>query len=110
MAEDRGAQVVHHALADLVREERLQHAEHAGEDRDADDPARIQRQGAVVAGEDRLENVLEQERRDDSEGRGEDDQSEQSAQPALVGRKERPDAPHVRAPHGRVGGTFGRRV
>ena len=28
--EDRGAQVVHHALADLVREQRLDHAEHAG--------------------------------------------------------------------------------
>ena len=46
VAEDGRAQVVHHALADLVREQRLADAEHAGDDRDRDHPGRRGARGA----------------------------------------------------------------
>ena len=42
--EHGGAQVVHHALADLVREQRLPDAEHAGDDRDRDHAAGVHRE------------------------------------------------------------------
>ena len=38
MLVDRRSEVVHHLLADLVREQRLDDAERAGEDRDPDHP------------------------------------------------------------------------
>ena len=59
VAEDRRAQVVHHALADLVREQRLDDAEHAGDDRDHDHPAGVDRERAVVVRCcDRLQDAL----------------------------------------------------
>ena len=77
VAVDGGAQVVHHALADLVREERLDDAEHAGGDGDRDHPGdeHVQ-QLLVVARAARVEDVAEQERRDRRRGRGEDDEAE----------------------------------
>ena len=49
---DGRAQVVHHALADGVREQRLRDAERAGGDRDRDHPAGDQREllGVVAGG------------------------------------------------------------
>ena len=44
VAEDRRAQVVHDALADLVREQRLPDAEDAGDDRDHDHPGGVERE------------------------------------------------------------------
>ena len=44
VAEDGRAQVVHDALADLVREQRLPDAEHAGDDRDHDHRGRVDRE------------------------------------------------------------------
>ena len=46
---DGRAQVVHHALADLVREQRLDDAERAGDDRDRDHPGDEQVQQREVA-------------------------------------------------------------
>jgi hypothetical protein len=45
---DRGAEVVHHALPDLVRVEGLDDAERAGRDRDPDHPEHEQRQQRLV--------------------------------------------------------------
>ena len=69
VAEDRRAQVVHHALADLVREERLPDAEHAGDDGDRDHPAGGERELRRVVSLDRLQHAAQEERRDDAERR-----------------------------------------
>ena len=74
MTEDRGAQVVHHALADLVREQGLDHAERAGHDRDRDHSAGVEGEGMSVVARDCLEHALEQERRHDAEARRDNDQ------------------------------------
>src|SRR5439155_1196013 len=81
MQEDRRAQIVHHPLADLVREQRLDHAEGARHDRDRDHPARVVRESGRVVPADRLEDVLEQERGNDPEPRRDDDQQEDPAEP-----------------------------
>jgi hypothetical protein len=68
MAVDLRAQVVHHALADDVGEPGLEHAEDAGRDRDPDHPRDQQDQQPVVVLRDRdVEDVAQQERRDDAE-------------------------------------------
>ena len=69
MAEDGGAQVVHHALTDLVREQRLDHAEDAGDDRDHDHRGRVDGDPARVVRLDRDEDAPEQERRHARRGR-----------------------------------------
>ena len=84
VAEDRGAQVVHHALADLVREQRLPDAEHAVDDRDHDHPGGEHRDLLGVLVVDRLQQVAEQERRDDAERRRDEDQPEHDGEPAPV--------------------------
>ncbi len=83
MAVDLRAQVVHHALADDVREPGLQDAEHAGGDRDRDH-ARDERdqQPVVVLGDRDVEHVAQQERRDDAEAGRDDDQAQDRRQPA----------------------------
>ena len=42
MPENGGAQIVHHTLTDLIREQRLDHPEDAGHDRDCDHPAGVE--------------------------------------------------------------------
>ena len=49
VAEHRRAQVVHDALADLVREQRLPDAEHARDDGDRDHPAGVDREASCRA-------------------------------------------------------------
>ena len=73
------AQVVHHALADLVREQRLDDAQRTGDDRDHDHPAGRERELGRVVLADRLQHPLEQEGRDDAEGGGDNDQQQQAA-------------------------------
>ena len=61
---DGGAQVVHHALPDLVREQRLHDAERPGDDRDRDHPRDEQvQQLEIPFGEGDVEDLLDQERR-----------------------------------------------
>ena len=108
VAEDRGAQVVHHSLADLVREQRLKDAEHAGHDRDRDHPEGVPRERAGVVPPDRLQHALEQEGRDHAEPRRDHDQQEDAAEPHLVGREERADAAQVRTTHGWIGSAIRR--
>jgi hypothetical protein len=107
MPEDGRAEVVHHALADLVREQGLDHAEHAGGDRDGDHPARVERQRPRVVHGDRLEHALEQEGGDDAERGRDDDQQQDSAQPQLVRGEEWADAAQVGAAHRRIGSALG---
>ena len=110
MPEDGGAQIVHHPLADLIGKQRLDHAEHPGHDRDHDDPGGVERKRRRVVLLDRLEDVLEQERRDDAEAGRNDDQHQDSSEAPLVRREEPADAVQVRAAHLRVGGTLRRRI
>ena len=70
-----GPQVVHHRLADLVREPRLVDADHAGGDGDADHAGDEPRQQGRVALRDGLvQDVAQQERRDHAEQRRDADQ------------------------------------
>ena len=82
MAVDRGAQVVHHALPDLVGEQGLDDAERARDDGDPDHPRDEQvEQAQVVLGQRGVEDGLDQEGRYGAEHRGEDDQAEDAAEP-----------------------------
>ncbi len=84
MAEDGGAQVVHDALPDLVREQRLNHAEDSGDDRDHDHSRRVHGDRMRVVRLDRHKEAAEQERRHDSECGAHDDQPEQEREPPPV--------------------------
>ena len=65
MAVDLRAQVVHHALADLVREQRLPDTDDPGDDRDCDHPGDERSQQAdVLLGNRDVEDLAEKERRD----------------------------------------------
>src|SRR6185437_12964753 len=66
VAEDLRAQVVHDALADLVRQQRLHDAEDAAGDCDDDHPAGEPRELLVVVADDRLDHALQEEGRDDA--------------------------------------------
>ena len=104
MLVDGRAQVVHHGLADPVREERLVDADRAGDDRDQDHPGHEQgEQPHVVLGDRRVEDAAEQERRDHAEQRREDDQGEDDRELRPVGAEEREDPAQVRLSHGGVG-------
>ena len=75
MPVDRGAEVVHHPLAHLVGEPGLEDAEDPREDRDPDQPEDEDRQQAVVVlGQRLVEDVADEERRNDAEERREADQ------------------------------------
>ena len=93
MAVDRRAQVVHHRLADQVREQRLPDADHAGDDRDRDHPRDERGEQAELDGRlaglrvdlDRgVEHRAEQERRDDAEPGRDDDQPADERQAGAV--------------------------
>ena len=76
MAVDGGTQVVHHPLADGVREQRLRDAERPGGDRDRDHPGDQRReQLGVVLGDRLVEHGSQQERRDHAERRGDQNQA-----------------------------------
>ena len=92
VAEHGGAQVVHHALADLVREQRLPDAERAVDDRDHDHPGSGERQRRRVRRlrVDRVQGVAQQERGNHAEDGREDDQREDRAEPQLVRHEQRP--------------------
>ena len=109
MAEHGGAEVVHHALPDLIGKQRLNHAEDAGRDRDRDYAAGVERERRRVVVRDRLEHALEQEGGDHSQPRRDDDQKQNTAESQLVRREEPADPAQIRAPQGPVGRTFGRR-
>ncbi len=81
-----------------------------GRDGDRDHPAGVERERTRVVALDRLEDVLEQEGRDDAERGRDDDQPEDAAEPGLVVPEQAADAAQVRPPHGRIGGTLGRRA
>ena len=110
MPEHRGAQVVHHPLADLIREQRLDDPEGADHDRDRDHAAGVERERGRVVLTDRLQDVLEQERGDDAQRRGDDDQEEDSSEAQPVRHEEPADPLQVCAAHLRVGGALRRRV
>jgi hypothetical protein len=83
VAVDRGAQVVHHALADQVRQPRLRHAERPGGDRDGDHAGHQHRQQRGVALGDRVvEHRAQQEGRDHAQPRREADEREHDRQRA----------------------------
>ena len=107
VAEDGGAQIVHHALADLVREQRLPDADGADDDGDHDHPGGEERELLRVLRVDRVQGAAQQERRDHTEDRGQHDQREHGAEPQLV-RLEQPPGPAQRgAADRRVGGPLG---
>jgi hypothetical protein len=100
---------VHHPLADLVREERLPDAEGARGDRDRDHASHEGREERVVPlGERGIEDLAEQEGRDDPEPGRDEDQAEDRAQASAVRTEEADDPPRVRAPHRLVRGALGR--
>ena len=103
VAVDLRAQVVHDALADLVREERLPDADDAGDDRDRDHAGHERSQQTDVLLRDRdVEHLAQQERRDDADRRGEDDQRADRAEARAVRPEEPEDPPEVRLADGRV--------
>ena len=86
VCEHRRAQVVHHALADLIGDPRLRHADHAVDDRQRDharDQPREQLQ--VVADDALVDGFAQQERRGHAEHRSEHDQPQQQAQAQAIG-------------------------
>ncbi len=100
---------MHDALADLIGEQRLNHAQHTRRNRDRDHPAGVERERRRIAPDDRLEHALEQECGDDAERRRDDDQREHAAQPELVRSEEPANPPQVRAPLSGISGA-GRRL
>ncbi len=103
VAVDGGAQVVHDALADEVRQPRLTDADHAGGDRDEDHPAdEPAQQRRVAVGDRRVEHVAQQKRRDHAEAGADRDQPEHRAESRLVRAKEGGDAACLRTEHGRT--------
>jgi hypothetical protein len=108
MPEDGRPQVVHDALPDLIRQQRLDHAEDTGRNRDRDHSGGGHRQRARVVLRDRLEHALEQERRHDAERRRADDQQEQAPEPQPVGGEQRADTAQVRRPQSWVRGPLRR--
>ena len=93
MREHRRAQVVHHALADLVRDPRLRHADHAVDDRQRDHAADQPRSSVEVVPDDALvDRFAQQERRGDAEHRAEHDQPQQQPQTHPIGDEQPPDA------------------
>ena len=109
---DRRAQVVHHALADLVREQRLHDAERAGGDCDRDHAGDEQVQQREIAGcvarQRVVEGRLDEECRDRAERGREEDQREDGREPELVGPEQADDPAEVRAADGRVRGALDR--
>jgi hypothetical protein len=106
---DGRAEVVHDPLADLVREERLPDAEGARADRDRDHASHESREERVVAlGERGVEDLAEQEGRDDPEPGRDEDQAEDRAQAPAVRTEKANDPPRVRAPNRLVRRTLGR--
>ena len=92
----RGAQVVHHALADLVGDPGLRDADDAVDDRQRDHAGDHPREQFQVVLEDALvEGFAQQERRGDAQDRAEDDQPEQQRQAHAV-RDEQPADPPQR--------------
>ena len=73
-------------------------------------PAGRPGEGRRVVAADRLEDALEQERRDDAQRRRQDDQRQEAGEPQPVGPEQRTDPPQVRAALLRVGGALGRLV
>jgi hypothetical protein len=75
VAIDRRAQVMHHALADGVRQIGLPDAEHGGRDRDRDHPADgLLKHGRVVLEQAHVEHCSQQEWRDHAQPGREHDQ------------------------------------
>ena len=111
MAVDLRAQVVHDALTDLVREQRLPDADHAGDDRNRDH-ARDEgtQQAHVPLGDRDVEHLAQQERRDDADRGREHDERAHGREPRAVRTEERDDPPQVRLADGRVGRPLGRLV
>ena len=73
-------------------------------------PAALTESTRVSLLPDRLEHVLEQERRHDAERGRHHDQQQDAREPHPVGREERPDPPQVRAPDGGIRRTLGGRI
>ena len=109
MLVDGCAQVVHHLLADLVREQRLDDAERTGEDRDPDHPGDEPVQEPEVLVRERIvDHRAQQERAGRPERGGEEDQPEHAGQPAPVGPEEGDDPPQVGTTDGRISGPLRR--
>jgi hypothetical protein len=91
---DRGAQIVHDALADLVGDPGLRDPDHPADDRQRDHPADEQRQQFGVSVRDRpVQHAAQQEWADHAEARGQKDQREQAAQPRAIRREQPADSP-----------------
>jgi hypothetical protein len=104
MLVDRRAQVMHDALADDVREPGLSDAENPGHDCDPDQAEDEDREQRVIVLRQRVvEDVADEERRDDAEERREADEPEDGAEPHAVGPEQDEDAAQIRAPHGGIG-------
>ena len=109
MLVDRSAQVVHHALPDLVREQRLHDAERSGDDGDRDH-ARDEHveEAEITVGERHVEHLPDQERRDRAEHGREDDQPENGRETPAVRPEEAHDPAQMVAANRRIGGPFNR--
>ena len=89
MAVDGRAQVVHDTLADLVGQQRLVDADHAGGDRRGDHPEHEPRQvDAVLVGQGHVQHFAQQERRHQADQRRDPDEGADRAQAGLVGDEE----------------------
>ena len=104
MLVDSCAQVMHHLLPDLVREQGLDDAECTGDDRDPDHPGDQPVQKPEVGVRKRIVDHRPQQKRGDDTERGrEEDQAENACQPAAVGPEEGDDPPQVGTTNGRIG-------
>ena len=93
VAEEVGAQAVHHALADGGRLPGLDDADRGGRDGDADHEQDAgEQQGDVLLGDRDVDDALDQERLGQRDQRAGDDQGDHEGQAGAVRREEAADA------------------
>ena len=94
---DARAQVVHDALADLIREQGLEHADDAGQHGDGDHAADERREQTVVAiRKGVVKNRPQKKGRDHADGRRHEDEPKYRAEAPTVQAKQAPDPTDVR--------------
>ena len=106
---DGRAQIVHHPLADLVREQRLDDAERARDNGDRDHPEHKPVQQPQILLRQRLVDHLPQQQcGDDAERGGEEDQRQDARETPAVGAEQGDDPAQIGAAHRRIRGTLRR--
>ena len=111
MAVHGRAEIVHDSLPDDVREPRLRNAQHAGRDRDCDQPDdELVEESRLLLGQGHVEDRADQKRGDHPEPGRDEDEREHGSEAPLIGPEEGDDPAQVGAPHRWIRGTLDRFV